>query len=264
MAITLPRSRACRPLRLAALTALLVALLAPAGASAATCDDYKTQADAQRAADTRDADGDGVYCENLPCPCLRPGDGDGDGGGDGSPPKQEREPRRQAQRISARITSVVDGDTIKVRASGARRRFYTVRLIGIDTPETKRPGVSIECGGPQATQSMLRLAFTDPEDTDDDGVLDTDGGTGRRVTLTTDPTQDTFDRYDRLLAYATTRAGVELGRRQLSAGWATTYVYDDQAFQRVDGYRGAERRRARRPGRARRLRRRLPPRGGLT
>ncbi len=37
---------------------------------AATCDDYSTQADAQAAADTRDADGDGIYCEALPCPCV--------------------------------------------------------------------------------------------------------------------------------------------------------------------------------------------------
>ncbi len=33
------------------------------------------QAAAQRAADTRDADGDGIYCESLPCPCLKPGGG---------------------------------------------------------------------------------------------------------------------------------------------------------------------------------------------
>ena len=37
---------------------------------AATCADHLTQAAAQRAADTRDSDGDGVYCETLPCPCL--------------------------------------------------------------------------------------------------------------------------------------------------------------------------------------------------
>lgn len=42
-------------------------------ARAATCADYSNQAAAQRAADTRDADGDGVYCEALPCPCLKPG-----------------------------------------------------------------------------------------------------------------------------------------------------------------------------------------------
>jgi hypothetical protein len=29
--------------------------------------------------DTRDADGDGIYCESLPCPCLKPGEDGGDG-----------------------------------------------------------------------------------------------------------------------------------------------------------------------------------------
>ena len=38
--------------------------------AAATCADHLTQAAAQRAADTRDPDGDGHYCESLPCPCL--------------------------------------------------------------------------------------------------------------------------------------------------------------------------------------------------
>ena len=61
---------------------LLVAGWASPAASAATCDDYSNQADAQRAKDTRDADGDGIYCESLPCPCLKPGDS---GGGGGSP-----------------------------------------------------------------------------------------------------------------------------------------------------------------------------------
>jgi hypothetical protein len=32
-------------------------------AFAATCAEYPNQAAAQRAADTRDADGDGIYCE---------------------------------------------------------------------------------------------------------------------------------------------------------------------------------------------------------
>jgi len=45
----------------------------PDARMAATCSQYSNQADAQRAADTRDADGDGVYCESLPCPCAGPG-----------------------------------------------------------------------------------------------------------------------------------------------------------------------------------------------
>jgi hypothetical protein len=55
---------------------ILVALVAIAAgaatappASAATCADFSNQAAAQRAGNTRDADGDGVYCESLPCPC---------------------------------------------------------------------------------------------------------------------------------------------------------------------------------------------------
>src|SRR4051794_19978944 len=50
---------------------------APIAHAAATCADYPNQAAAQRAADTRDADGDGIYCESLPCPCLKPGEGGG-------------------------------------------------------------------------------------------------------------------------------------------------------------------------------------------
>ncbi len=45
----------------------------PAAASAKSCSAYPNQAAAQRAADTRDGDGDGIYCESLPCPCLKNG-----------------------------------------------------------------------------------------------------------------------------------------------------------------------------------------------
>ena len=40
--------------------------------AAAVCADHPNQAAAQRAADTRDPDGDGLYCESLPCPCAGP------------------------------------------------------------------------------------------------------------------------------------------------------------------------------------------------
>src|SRR5690349_23865161 len=54
---------------------VLVALLVPAAsAQAKTCADYPNQAAAQVAHDTVDADGDGIYCESLPCPCLKPGE----------------------------------------------------------------------------------------------------------------------------------------------------------------------------------------------
>ena len=67
------RIPATRPKAHAALAVALglvamVAVLAAGGghpAQAATCADYPNQAGAQRAHDTRDADGDGIYCESL-------------------------------------------------------------------------------------------------------------------------------------------------------------------------------------------------------
>ncbi len=118
---------------------------------------------------------------------------------------------------------MVDGDTIKVRAGG---KNYTVRLIGIDTPETKKPGTPIECGGREATSNMLRLAFTAPTDTDGDGLLDTRGGDGRSVRLIGDRTQDRTDRFKRVLAYAVA-AGKSLGVEQVAAGWSDVYVFEE-------------------------------------
>ncbi|HEX2070261.1 MAG TPA: thermonuclease family protein [Thermoleophilaceae bacterium] len=117
----------------------------------------------------------------------------------------------------------VDGDTIKVRERRPSGRRHTVRLIGIDAPETKRPGVAVECGGPQASASLARLAPI-----------------GARVLLRTDPSQQERDRYGRLLAYVQRRGG-DLGRVQIGRGWATPYVYARKPFQRLDAYRGAER-----------------------
>jgi hypothetical protein len=67
------------PLTLTALAAIIAiggfagsstsAQQTPAAHAAATCSDFPNQAAAQRAHNTRDADGDGIYCENLPCPC---------------------------------------------------------------------------------------------------------------------------------------------------------------------------------------------------
>src|SRR4051794_23160793 len=62
---------------------------APIARAAATCSDYPNQGAAQRAADTRDADGDGIYCESLPCPCsAAPPGGGGKDPGDDPPASQ--------------------------------------------------------------------------------------------------------------------------------------------------------------------------------
>lgn len=54
----------------------------------------------------------------------------------------------------ATVTHVVDGDTIDVRIGGRDER---VRLIGIDTPETKKPNSPVECFGPEASAFTTQL-----------------------------------------------------------------------------------------------------------
>lgn len=52
------------------------------------------------------------------------------------------------------VVAVIDGDTVDVNIAGRRER---VRLIGIDTPETKKPNTAIECWGPEATTRTSEL-----------------------------------------------------------------------------------------------------------
>jgi hypothetical protein len=66
-------SRLIALVSLVATIAALATITAPSVAVGATCSDYANQAQAQQAADTIDANGNGIYCEDLPCPCLKPG-----------------------------------------------------------------------------------------------------------------------------------------------------------------------------------------------
>jgi micrococcal nuclease len=79
---------------------------------------------------------------------------------------------------SARVERVVDGDTILVRLDGRRER---VRYIGVDTPESVKPGARVECFGKAAAAANRRLVE------------------GREVRLEYDA--EARDRYGRLLAY---------------------------------------------------------------
>jgi len=80
---------------------------------------------------------------------------------------------------NATIVRHIDGDTILVRRGGVEQR---VRLIGIDTPETKKPNAPVECFGPEASARLQALL---PD--------------GSAVRLERDVEE--LDDYDRVLAY---------------------------------------------------------------
>ena len=59
----------------------------------------------------------------------------------------ERGPERGPATAGAEVIRAVDGDTIEVRLGG---RVEDVRYIGVDTPETVKPGTPVQCFGHRA------------------------------------------------------------------------------------------------------------------
>jgi micrococcal nuclease len=53
----------------------------------------------------------------------------------------------------ATVLEVVDGDTLRLDLDGSRE---SVRLIGVNTPETKHPTKGVECFGPEASAFLAR------------------------------------------------------------------------------------------------------------
>jgi micrococcal nuclease len=70
--------------------------------------------------------------------------------------KSELHPPRGIPRAAtlATVRKVVDGDTLRVTLNDGTQT--TVRLIGIDTPETKDPDEPVGCFGPEASARIRR------------------------------------------------------------------------------------------------------------
>ena len=86
----------------------------------------------------------------------------------------------QYERRTVLVERVIDGDTIEVEIEGGSQ---TLRLIGVDTPETKHPTWAVELFGAEAS------AYT------------TAALEGQSVQLEIDRTGDRRDRYGRWLPY---------------------------------------------------------------
>jgi micrococcal nuclease len=114
----------------------------------------------------------------------------------------------------ATVRRVVDGDTIDVAITGRIDgpgagltqvgHVYRVRLLGIDTPETVKPGTPVQCYGHQASAAAAALLQ------------------GRSIRLLKDVEET--DQYDRLLRYV--YIGDEMANARLVAnGYAYVLTY---------------------------------------
>jgi micrococcal nuclease len=103
---------------------------------------------------------------------------------DTEPPASQSEPSA-ARTLGGTVPRIVDGDTIKVELGDGE--LETVRYIGVDTPETVKPGEPVQCFGKAASAYNRRLVE------------------GKRVRLQLGREQR--DRYGRLLAYVFVRPG---------------------------------------------------------
>jgi micrococcal nuclease len=103
------------------------------------------------------------------------------------------------------VSSVVDGDTVKINMDG---KIETLRLIGLDTPETVDPRKVVQCFGKEASNKAKELLV------------------GKKVRIETDPSQGSKDKYNRMLAYIYLENGLFYNKYMIEQGYAHEYTYN--------------------------------------
>lgn len=116
-----------------------------------------------------------------------------------------------------RVTRFVDGDTITIDMNGTKE---TVRMIGVDTPETHKPNTPIQCYGPAAAAFTKNLIG------------------GKTVRLEADPTNQNRDRYNRLLRYVYLPDNRLVQKELVANGYG--FAYTSFPFQKKDEFIQAE------------------------
>ena len=127
-------------------------------------------------------------------------------------------PKPNGKSDLGKIADVIDGDTVDIDINGRTER---VRLIGVNTPETKHPTKPIECFGPEASAYLTQLL---PK------------GTAVRI----ERDVEARDRYGRMLLY------LYLGSNDLfinldlvARGYGTPMSIEPNTFHRNDFVRAA-------------------------
>lgn len=116
-------------------------------------------------------------------------------------PKQDEAPSV----IYYPVVKVVDGDTVAINMDG---KVETLRLIGLDTPETVDPRKPVQCFGIEASNKAKSVLA------------------GQEVRIEADPTQGVYDKYNRLLAYVYLKDGTLFNKMMIAEGYGHEYTYN--------------------------------------
>ncbi|MEN9328808.1 MAG: hypothetical protein RI947_1616 [Candidatus Parcubacteria bacterium] len=116
------------------------------------------------------------------------------------------------------VTRVVDGDTLKVNING---KTETVRLLGIDAPESVDPRRPVQCFGKAASDKLKTFV------------------SGKYVKLVADSTQGNRDVYKRLLRYVylTNAEATFVNGEMVKQGYAFSYKqYPTKMLAKFNGF----------------------------
>lgn len=118
-----------------------------------------------------------------------------------------------------KVIEVVDGDTIKVLKDNQE---YTLRLIGMDTPETKDPRKTVQCFGKEASDKAKSLL------------------SNQYVKLEADIKSGELDKYQRLLRYVFLIDGTNYNEYMIKNGYAHEYTYNNVSYKYQKDFKEAE------------------------
>ncbi len=103
------------------------------------------------------------------------------------------------------VVKVTDGDTLTIEIDGKNQ---SVRLIGVNTPETVDPRRPVQCFGTEASDAAHALLE------------------GKSVRTEVDPSQGQFDTYGRMLAYVFLPDGTLLNEYLIANGYGHEYTFN--------------------------------------
>lgn len=116
------------------------------------------------------------------------------------------------------VLKVLDGDTFQIRID---KRVQTVRMLGIDTPETVDPRKKTQCYGKEASKKTKEILSK------------------HYVRLVLDSSQNTLDKFGRILAYVYRDDSLYINQYLLENGYAREYTYSRQ-YKEQKGFKNIE------------------------